>query len=100
MTKIQKNDLDTVHRIVRDGLKGYQVKVYLFGSQATSTFRRTSDIDVAVLPLTPLPRLVLAQIREALEESDVVRTVDLVDLSEVDEGFKQRVLSEGILWTE
>jgi predicted nucleotidyltransferase len=99
-TKVQSDDLKTTRRIVLDGLKGYRVKVYLFGSQATGKFRPTSDIDVAILPFEPLSQLVLANIREALEESNIVRTVDLVDLSEVDDAFKDRVLQEGIAWTE
>jgi predicted nucleotidyltransferase len=100
ITRVQSNDLKTAQRIVLDGLKDYQVKVYLFGSQATGKFHPTSDIDIAVLPLEPLPRQVLSHIREALDESNIVRTVDLVDLSEVDEPFKDRVLREGILWKE
>ena len=100
VTKVQSDDLKAVRRIVLDGLKDYRVKVYLFGSQATGEFRLTSDIDVAVLPLETIPRHVLSNIREALEESNVVRRVDLVDLSEVDDAFKNRVLREGIAWKE
>jgi uncharacterized protein len=56
-------------------------------------------VDVAVLPQEPLPRGLLASIREALEESLVPWRVDLVDLSEVDPSFRSRVLEEGIEWT-
>lgn len=91
-------DLEEVGRIVRDGLKGHRVRVYLFGSWVRDRAGRTSDIDVAVLPLEPLPAGLLSEIREALEESRVIYPVDLVDLSESTPQFRERVLREGVLW--
>ena len=95
-----EQDLAEVRRIVLDGLGGLPARVSLFGSRATGTARRTSDIDVAVWPLTELPVGTLALIREALEESSVIYTVDLVDLRDTDEAFRARVLAEGIAWHE
>lgn len=93
-------DLDEVRKIVVAGLRGHRARVYVFGSWATGCGTRTSDIDVAVLPLEPLPRDLLCEIREALGESRVVFSVDLVDLSQSPEDFCERVLREGILWNE
>ncbi len=93
-----RRDLDAVHRLVLEGLKGYKAKVYLFGSQTTGTARSKSDIDVAILPLERIPRWVFAEIREALEESSILYSVDLVDLSETDASFRRRVMREGVLW--
>jgi len=93
-------DLDTARRIVLERLKNYRAKVYLFGSQAAGKARAYSDIDVAVLPFQTMPGSALSELREELEESDIVRNVDVVDLSEVDEAFRQRVEKEGILWKE
>lgn len=91
--------LAEVKRIVLLGLSGYEANVYLHGSWAKGVPARSSDIDVAVLPASPLPAGVLRNIREALEESTVPYSVDLVDLSGADEAFKERVLSEGVSWT-
>jgi hypothetical protein len=55
---------------------------------------------VAVMPLDPIPREVLSDIREALEESLVIYPVDLVDLSEASDDFRQRVLREGVSWND
>jgi predicted nucleotidyltransferase len=74
--------------------------IWLFGSQATGRSHLHSDIDVAILPLEPLPEMTFPNIREALEESNVIRTVDVVDLSSADEKLRQRVLKEGVLWNE
>jgi predicted nucleotidyltransferase len=100
LTPILTSDLESAKNIILTQLKDYQVKVYLFGSQATGQARLYSDIDVAILPLQPLPMLTIPIIREKLEESDIIRTVDVINLSETDKGFRQRVEKEGVLWRE
>ena len=92
-------DIEIVRALVLEHLKGRRAKIYLFGSQATGKARRFSDIDVAVLPLESLPDATLLDLREALEESDAIRQVDLVNLADVNEAFRQRVIQEGVLWS-
>ena len=58
-----------------------------------------SDIDVAIDPEEPLPVELIAEIAEDLENSLSIYPVDLVDLTNVSEGFRSRVLAEGVLWT-
>ena len=94
------HDLEEIRRLVLAGLGGYRARVYLFGSWATGKATHASDIDVAILPLEPIPRHLLSEIREALEESSVLYPVDLIDLSDSSEDFRARVLSEGVLWNE
>jgi uncharacterized protein len=84
---------------VLEGLAGHAARVYLFGSHAQGTAHRTSDIDVAILPLEPIPPWVLSVLRGDLEESHVPYRVDLVDLSMADPAFRERVIQEGIVWS-
>jgi predicted nucleotidyltransferase len=100
LTPVLTHDLETARKIVLENLKDYRAKVWLFGSQATGRARLYSDIDIAILALQPLSAQTLSDIRETLEDSDIVRQVDIVDLSETDESFLQRVESEGVLWKE
>lgn len=93
-------DLQEVRRILQDKLRGYSVRLYLFGSRARGDAGRTSDIDVAILPKTSLPDGLLAEIREALEDSQVIYRVDLVDLSTAPEALRDKILSQGILWND
>ena len=99
-TFVLQHDLDTTREIILERLKNYRAKIYLFGSQATGSARLYSDIDVAVLPLQKLPVSIFSEIREDLEESNIVRTVDVVDLAEADESFRQRVEKEGVIWKD
>ena len=96
---INPKHLEEVRRIVLEGLGNRPAKVFLFGSHARGDARRGSDIDVAVLPGDPIPALVLARIREALEECRVPYQVDLVDLARADEDFVKSALAEAIPWT-
>ena len=93
-------DLAEAKRIVLAMLKDHPAVVYLFGSRAKGNMTKHSDIDIAILPETILPVGLLSDIREALENSQILYKVDLVDLSEVTESFKTRVLNEGKLWTD
>lgn len=62
------SELDEVRSIVLRGLRGTPARVYLFGSRARGEAARMSDINVAVLPLQPLPPGLLSLIREELAE--------------------------------
>jgi predicted nucleotidyltransferase len=93
-------DLREVRRIVMRGLAGRRARVYLFGSWARGEASRVSDIDVAILPIEPLPLGLLAELQEDLEESSSLYSVDLVDLSTTSDAFRARVLSEGLPWAD
>jgi len=93
-------DLTEVRRIVLRGLAGRRARVYLFGSWARGEESRVSDIDVAILPEESLPAGLLPEIQEALEESASLYPVDLVDLTTASASFRDRVLAEGLLWTD
>ena len=80
------------------GPAAWQVAPQISTWPARGLAGRSSDIDVAILPLDPLPPGTLSAIREALEESRVLYSVDVVDLSYADPAFRERVLKEGVLW--
>jgi predicted nucleotidyltransferase len=96
----RERSLEQVKRLVLEGLRGCPARVYLFGSSVTGAARRSSDIDVAVEPLAPLPPRVLVELREALEESTVPYAVDVVDLTAVPAAFREQVRRQGVLWTD
>lgn len=60
----------------------------MFGSRATATARRYSDLDLALEWEKPLSLDLLGNIAEALSESDLPYKVDLVDLRSIDPAFR------------
>lgn len=91
--------LQALRALVLDELRDVRVRVYLFGSWARGTPKRTSDVDIAVEPLEALLPGTLARLRERLEESTIPYRVEIVDLSHADAGFRERIKMEGILWS-
>jgi predicted nucleotidyltransferase len=90
--------LGEARTIVKRVLGSLPVRVFLFGSRALGTSRPSSDIDIAILPDGPVPDDLVARLRDALEESAIPYPVDVVDLSRVDAGFRERVLRDGEPW--
>lgn len=91
--------LAEARRIVLTVLGRHRARVFLYGSRARGAAGRQSDLDIAILPLSPLPPGTLSELREALEESTIPYEVDVIDLSTVDDAFRNKVLSEGVVWS-
>lgn len=72
--------------------------VVLFGSRADGTHNRRSDFDIAYLPGKNFDPTSVVRLREDIEENNVIYGVDLVDLSQVEESFRKKVLREGVVW--
>lgn len=86
----------TLKALVREHL--VDATVVLFGSRSDGTSHRRSDFDVAYLPREGFDPVAPARLREAIEESNVIYRVDLVDLSATEPGFREKVLREGVVW--
>ena len=94
----EESSLTEARRIVLQVLGQHAVRIFLCGSRARGRAGPQADIDIAILPLSPLPAGILSELREALEESTIPYDVDIIDLSTVDESFRSKVLSEGVAW--
>jgi predicted nucleotidyltransferase len=92
--------LAQVRKLILKYLESYSVCVYLYGSRAKGTDRKTSDVDIAILPVKPIPEYLLAELRERLEESNIPYEVEIIDLSKVSNEFRQAILPTAILWKD
>jgi uncharacterized protein len=92
-------DLEIARRVIRAHLAGQNVHVRLFGSRARGNARTWSDIDVAIRAEPALRSGVLPALREALEESNCLLKVDVVDWNDADDALRESITREGIEWT-
>ncbi|MEX0719192.1 MAG: nucleotidyltransferase domain-containing protein [Balneolaceae bacterium] len=70
-------------------------RILLFGSRATGKAKNYSDIDLAIdCNGSALPLMKLADAKQDFVESDLPYLVDLVDLNNIDNSFKEKILSE------
>jgi predicted nucleotidyltransferase len=63
-------------------------QAWAFGSRATGSARRYSDLDLAVEGAEPVGLDVMGEIAEALSESDLPYKVDVIDLRSVEPAFR------------
>lgn len=92
--------LDDVYMILKQTLNFENVHFYLFGSWAKGEEKVSSDIDIGICYEKELPVGLLAKLREAFEESTIPYHIDIVDLTKTDAMFRNKVIKEGILWSD
>lgn len=85
--------LTDITAIFRQFLTPGEYDVFLFGSRVTGEASRFSDYDIGIRGKKPLPPAIKAQIEEALEESDIPYSVELVDFFFLPQRFKDIALS-------
>jgi uncharacterized protein len=93
-----ENDVKIALSMTQEHLNDYSPNIYLFGSRAENIHRTTSDIDIAVLSIKKIPPSKLSELRNKFKNSNILHPVDLIDLSNVTDSFRTKVLSQGILW--
>ena len=97
---IERWAVEEVRRLVLEAIENREIAAYLIGSRARGDARPRSDIDVALDGHgQPIPKMLLAELRERLEESLIPFTVDVVDLAEASAGLRAAARQEGVNWT-
>lgn len=100
-TDAQRTQIFTrVFEIAADVLRGDAATVYVFGSYARRQEWPSSDIDIAVDIGSPLARMKLLELKERYHDSTIPFRVDVVDFHVVDKQLRERILKEGVSWTE
>ncbi len=92
--------LGELRRMVLDALGEHDAAVWLFGSCARGDVRRPDDIDVAIFPRGDFPSGFFAKFAAEFEESTIPYDLNLVDLREADDTFRDEVLWTGIRWRD
>lgn len=64
-------------------------KVFIFGSRAIGNARKFSDVDIGVKSDKQINLLLLSDIKEAFEESNIPYTIDVVDFSNIAGTFRE-----------
>jgi type I restriction enzyme S subunit len=79
--------------VIRRHLPDPAYRVFLFGSRATGSEARHSDIDIGIEGPAPVPRRALAAIQDELEEAPTLYTIDVVDFARVTDRFREVALA-------
>ena len=88
MIDLEKKYLDFVKQTIASYLKDY--KLYIFGSRTKNKAKEYSDIDLAI-DSTELTPKIKSKIEAFFEDSTLPYEVDIIDLNNVTESFKQLI---------
>lgn len=83
-----KEVADYAAHVVRSHMSDPAYRVFVFGSRATGTAHERSDIDIGIDGPQPVAYDVLSAIREELDESPTLYSIDVVDFARVPEKFR------------
>ena len=84
---LKPHDWDEVQRILRSCVPEYEV--WAFGSRVKGTAKTYSDLDLAIISALPLPLARMAELRQALDDSDLTIKVDVVDWAQTTPRFRK-----------
>ncbi len=88
MIDLEKKYLDFVKQTIANYLRNYEL--YIFGSRAKNSAKEYSDIDIAIDSIELTPEI-KSKIEAFFEASILPYEVDIVDLNNVAENFKQLI---------
>ena len=78
-------------------LLGPATRVLWYGSWVSGTAVPRSDVDLAVAADRQIPPVLMARLREQIDALPTLRKIDLVDVHQVGDALRERILSEGLV---
>jgi len=90
--QLTKAECDVVKTIFHKHIPS--MPFYLFGSRVKGTAKPYSDLDVVIIPESPLPLSLLALIEEDFSESDLPFKVDVIDWQRISTEFQDLIRRE------
>ena len=88
-----QNTINFLKKTIRIHIPDKSYKAFIFGSWATNTNRKYSDIDLGIMGPKPLSSKSYVSLEQDFQESDFPYRIDLVDFFNVSDKFKQASLS-------
>ncbi len=92
---LDQEQLDLLHAILKQHIPNKTVWAY--GSRVTWKAGETSDLDLAVFDCTPME---IYHLKEALEESDLLISVDVMDWESIPDDFKENIRGKYVVLQE
>jgi predicted nucleotidyltransferase len=90
MIKLSEKELQLVKNILKNYVSNFEVLV--FGSRVSGNTHEHSDLDIALKGPDKIDLLLLADIKDELQNSDLPFRVDIIDFNRISAEF-QKVIS-------
>lgn len=92
MIGVKPEHLEIIKKIFREFTPG--ASVLAFGSRVNGNFKEWSDLDLVVIPKSPLSPMAMTRLKSAFEESDLPYRVDVMDWNSVSSEFRKLIQSK------
>jgi hypothetical protein len=97
---MKTNYLSALKQMVLSHLGNENVKVLLFGSRARNDNHPASDVDIAIVPGQGFDRMKITLLKEKIENSTIPYKVEIVNLAETSDDFRNEIMKDAIVWKE
>ncbi|MFZ7101386.1 MAG: nucleotidyltransferase family protein [Peptococcaceae bacterium] len=94
MIKLSERELDIVRTILNKHVPTFEV--FVFGSRYQGNVHESSDLDIAIKGPAKLDLLLLANIRDEFQSSELSFRVDLLDFNRISPEFQDIILNNSI----
>lgn len=99
-TKADRECLRTLKETVTTSLKNEKVKIILFGSRARGNNHLSSDVDIGIILAGEFDEKPITLLREKIENLNIPYKIEIVNLSEVSEEFRNEIMKDFIVWKD
>ena len=96
----KNNYLIKLKELVLNSLKDEKVKIIVFGSRARGDSRKTSDVDIGLIPYGKIDKKNFVVLKEKIEDLNIPYKVEIVDFSQTSESFKKEAMKGVIVWKD
>ena len=93
-------NLAPLKKLVLEFFEHDSVKIVLFGSRARDDATSQSDVDIGIIPQNRLPAIRISRLLDEIERSTIPFKVEIVNLSETSEVFRNEAMKEVVVWKE
>lgn len=94
MTDISQHELEVVRNILKRFVPE-EAETIVFGSRIHGTAKPWSDLDLAIKAKSALDWKLLAEIKEAFQESELPFRVDIIDWNDITPAFRKAIETNG-----
>ncbi len=95
MIMLTDSERSTLEEIVKNYAVDQPYRMVVFGSRATGQAKKYSDLDIALIGQSPVPNQVMAYLGEALDNSNLPYTVDIIDFTKASPRLQSQIQQQG-----
>lgn len=96
MFGLEEKHLDFIKETLKKNISNPEAKFYIFGSRARGKYREYSDVDIAI-DCPDLTASIKSKLELEFENSTFPYEVDIVDLNNIKENFKNLIQDDLVL---